>query len=72
MLLTTNEEALLAVRACRGRHSSSWQRQLNPPGSYQEETGIQRREQAKADWFYTQPLGFICYREGNQLLVSHA
>lgn len=54
MLLTTNEEALLAVSTCRGRHSSLWQHQLNPPGSHQEDIGIQHREQVKAaDWFNT-------------------
>ena len=72
MLLTTNEEALLAVSTCRGRHSSLWQHQLNPPGSHQEEIGIQRREQVKAaDWFNTPFLHFVSWRKGNQFCASH-
>lgn len=47
MLLTTNEEALLAVSTYRRSHSSSRQHQLNPPASYQE-SGIQHREGVRA------------------------
>lgn len=73
MLLTANEEALLAVSVGRGTHSSSWQHQLNPPRSYQEEIRIQRREQVKAaDWFNSLSLGFISCRKGNQFCSSHA
>lgn len=71
MLLTTNEEALLAVSTCRGKHSSSWQHQLNSPGSHQEEIGIQCGEQVKAaDWFNTSFLGFISWRKGNKFVLA--
>lgn len=73
MLLTANEEALLAVSVGRGTHSSLWQHQLNPPRSHQEEIRIQRREQVKAaDWFNGLSLGFISCRKGNQFCSSRA
>lgn len=72
MLLTANEEALLAVSVGRGTHSSSWQHQLNLPRSHQEEIGIQHREQVKtAEWFNALSLSFISCRKGNQCCSSH-
>lgn len=47
MLLTTNEEALLAVSVCRGRHSSLWQHQLNPLRSHQEEKEVSTGNKSK-------------------------
>lgn len=71
MLLTTNEEALLAVSTYRGSHSSSRQHQLNPPASYQE-SGIQHQEGVRAAEWFNIRFGFLYCGEKGINCTSYA